>query len=190
MVGYVATIYLANWAIQRWGVVPVGFGLLAPAGVYFAGLAFTLRDLVHETLGRGAVLGAIVVGALFSWQISSAFAFASGFAFLVSELVDMAVYSPLREGRPKTALFLSNVAGAVVDSAIFLWIAFGSLAFFWGQVVGKVWVTLPFVLLVWLAQAWVGPKSRPKVQPSVVDEPAVLRDPPEDVLVDPANHQP
>jgi hypothetical protein len=38
---YVATIVGANWALATFGVVPVGFGLYAPAGVYFAGLAFT-----------------------------------------------------------------------------------------------------------------------------------------------------
>jgi len=43
---YILTIFAANWAITQFGLVPVGFGLLAPAGVYFAGLAFTLRDLV------------------------------------------------------------------------------------------------------------------------------------------------
>ena len=49
---YVATIFAANWAIAAFGVVPVGFGLMAPAGVYFAGLAFTFRDLTQEKLGR------------------------------------------------------------------------------------------------------------------------------------------
>ncbi len=50
---YVATIFVANWAIiAAFGVVPVGFGLMAPAGVYFAGLAFTFRDLTQEKLGR------------------------------------------------------------------------------------------------------------------------------------------
>ena len=38
-VAYVATIFGANWALSTFGLVPVGFGLLAPAGVYFAGLA-------------------------------------------------------------------------------------------------------------------------------------------------------
>ena len=45
LVGYIATIFAANWAISTFGIIPVGFGLLALAGVYFAGLTFTLRDL-------------------------------------------------------------------------------------------------------------------------------------------------
>src|SRR5829696_9347115 len=89
---YVGTVFAANWAIGRFGIVPVGFGLLAPAGVYFAGLAFTLRDLTHEALGRKAVLGAILVGAACSALISPALALASGTAFLFSELADFAIY--------------------------------------------------------------------------------------------------
>lgn len=46
--GYIGTIFAANWAVQRYGVVPVGFGLMAPAAVYLVGLAFTLRDLVQS----------------------------------------------------------------------------------------------------------------------------------------------
>ena len=30
---YVATIFAADWAIAAFGIVPVGFGLMAPAGV-------------------------------------------------------------------------------------------------------------------------------------------------------------
>ena len=63
LVGYIATIFAANWAITTYGVMPVGFGYVAPAGVYFAGLAFTLRDLVQEYLGRVATVVAIAAEA-------------------------------------------------------------------------------------------------------------------------------
>src|SRR5215212_46416 len=75
---YVATIFAANWAIASFGVVPVGFGLMAPAGVYFAGLAFTFRDLTQEKLGRRAVIFAILLGAALSALVSPQFALASG----------------------------------------------------------------------------------------------------------------
>jgi uncharacterized PurR-regulated membrane protein YhhQ (DUF165 family) len=78
LVGYIAVIVLANWAIQAFGLVPVGLGLYAPAGVYFAGLAFTLRDLVQEQLGRAWTIGAILIGALLSAAISPQFALAAG----------------------------------------------------------------------------------------------------------------
>src|SRR5262245_52530077 len=114
--GYLATIVLANWAIGRFGFVPVGFGLLAPAGVYCAGLAFTLRDLTQEAVGRAWCAVAILAGALLSLLLSDGrIALASGAAFLLSELADFAVYQPLRERRWLLAVALSNTVGAVVD---------------------------------------------------------------------------
>ena len=66
---YVATIWLANWAVTHYGVVSVGFGLVAPAGVYFAGLALTVRDITQDTLGKLAVIAAILAGAILSYWV-------------------------------------------------------------------------------------------------------------------------
>jgi len=149
LVAFIACIWLANWAIETFGLVPVGFGLMAPAGVYFAGLTFTFRDLAHERVGRRWVVVAILVGAALSYVISPAFAVASGVAFLVSEMSDLAVYAPLRKRSWLGAVALSNTVGLLVDSALFLWLAFASLEFLPGQVVGKAWMTaLAIVVLM------------------------------------------
>lgn len=142
LVAYVATIFGANWAISTFGFVPVGFGLMAPAGVYFAGLAFTLRDLTQDSLGRRWTFLAIVAGAALSMLVSPQFAIASGMAFLLSETADLLVYSPLRERHWIGAVAASNVVGFVLDSALFLTLAFGSLDFIAGQLVGKGWMIL------------------------------------------------
>lgn len=42
LLAYVGTILAANWLIATFGLVPVGFGLMAPAGVFAAGLALLL----------------------------------------------------------------------------------------------------------------------------------------------------
>jgi uncharacterized PurR-regulated membrane protein YhhQ (DUF165 family) len=66
-------------------------------------------------------------------------------------LADFAVYTPLARRRLITAVVASSVVGLVVDSIVFLWLAFGSLDFLAGQVVGKAWMVLlsiPFV--AWL----------------------------------------
>jgi hypothetical protein len=151
LVGYICTIFAANLAISMVGIVPVGFGLMAPAGVYFAGLAFSLRDAVQETLGRRWTVVAILVGALVSALLSPQLAMASGIAFLASEFADFAVYTPLRQRGWFSAVVASNIVGVVVDSALFLWLAFGSLEFLAGQIVGKLWMTgLTIVLiLIW-----------------------------------------
>lgn len=146
--GYILTIFAANWAIARFGGVPVGFGLEAPAGVYFAGLAFTLRDLTQERLGRRWTVGAILIGAALSATVSREFALASGAAFLFSELADFVVYTPLRQHHWLGAVLASNTVGLIVDSVLFLSLAFGSLQFLAGQVVGKGWMTVLAVVLL------------------------------------------
>lgn len=149
LIGFIATIFAANWAIATFGLVSVGFGLHAPAGVYFAGLAFTLRDMTQERLGAGWTAGAIVMGALLSAIVSPTFALASGVAFLVSEGGDFLVYSPMRERHWLSAVIVSNLVGLVMDSVIFLWLAFGSLSYLAGQIVGKAWMTLIPVAAFW-----------------------------------------
>lgn len=155
---FIGTIYAANYAVEHWGLVSVGFGLMAPAGVYFAGLAFTLRDIVHRTLGRWAVIGAILIGGALSYIISDAvtlpggvttLAVASATAFLVSEMADLAVYEPIRKRGWLPAVVASNIVGLTIDSILFLWLAFGSLALLDGQIVGKAWVTLIALPVVW-----------------------------------------
>ena len=153
LIGYIATIFAANWAITTFGLVPVGFGLLAPAGVYFAGLAFTFRDLTQDQLGRGWTYGAILAGAGLSAFLSGPLALASGAAFLLSETADLLVYTPLKERRWLAAVAASNIVGLVVDSALFLWLAFGSLDFLIGQIVGKLWVTALAVAILWTWRA-------------------------------------
>lgn len=148
LAAYIATIPLANWIVDRYGIVPVGFGLMAPAAVYVVGIAFTLRDLLHDAYGRIVVVLAILAGAAFSAVIAPRFALASATAFLVSELADLAVYSPLRDRNWIGAVVASNVVGLVLDSVLFLWLAFGSFAFLPGQIVGKAWMTLAAVLVI------------------------------------------
>jgi uncharacterized PurR-regulated membrane protein YhhQ (DUF165 family) len=94
------------------------------------------------------VNAAIVAGALCSAFVSPSLAFASGVAFLVSESADFAIYTPLRESNWIGAVVASNVVGVLVDSWLFLTLAFHSLHFFWGQVVGKLWVTALAVVIL------------------------------------------
>lgn len=151
ILAYIATIFAANWAVATFGLIPVGFGFVAPAAVLFAGLAFGLRDLVQDTAGRAGVFAAILAGGAASYAVSPTFAIASSVAFLVSEFADMLVYTPLRARNWYGAVLASNAVGLVVDSVIFLSLAFGSLEFLTGQIVGKAEVTAAFlaISMVW-----------------------------------------
>ncbi len=155
--GFIATVVAANWLIATFHLVPVGFGLVAPAGVYAAGLAFTFRDLTQDRYGKRVTVACIIIGAALSWFISERFELASGAAFLVSEFADFAVYTPLRARGWLKAVIASNVVGLVVDSALFLWLAFGSIAYLPGQIVGKAWVTALAVVILW---GWRGLSDR------------------------------
>ena len=150
LVGFALTIPAANWMIGNVGacyepslcVVPVAPGISAPSGVLMIGLALVLRDVVHERMGWKWAVRAVIVGAMLSGFLSpSALVVASAAAFLFSEIADLAVYSKLRERRLWLAVIASGLVGAVIDSAIFLQLAFGSLDFIAGNIIAKVWMS-------------------------------------------------
>ena len=125
---------------------------MAPSGVVMIGIALVLRDLVQRRLGVGVAFLAILFGAALSAFLAPpAIVLASVAAFFLSELADLLVYTPLQRRGFVLAVVLSSLAGLVVDSAIFLSLAFGSLEFLLGQIVGKAWMVLLAVpFLHWL----------------------------------------
>lgn len=161
LAGFGLCIPAANWLIGHAGTVcapagpcliPVWPGLMAPSGVLMVGLALVLRDLVQRRLGLAWAAGAILAGAALSALLASAsLVLASAIAFLLSETADLVVYTPLQRRGLVAAVMASSLAGLVADSVIFLWLAFGSLDFLAGQVVGKLWMVLAALPLVhWL----------------------------------------
>lgn len=161
LAAFILTIPVANWMIGHFGttcvpngpcLIPVAPRLAAPSGVLMAGLALVLRDIVQRRLGIAASAGAIVAGAGLSALLApAALVLASAAAFLMSELADLLVYTPLQRRRFVLAVALSSLVGLVIDSAVFLHLAFGSLGYLPGQVVGKLWmVVLAIPFLVWL----------------------------------------
>lgn len=155
---FIACIPVANWMIGNVGTVcvpqgpclvpvwpwgPGGHPLMAPSGVLMIGLALVLRDLVQRRLGRSVAITAIVAGAALSGAVAPPqLIVASAAAFLLSELADFAVYTPLQSRGLVLAVLASSVVGLVVDSVLFLWLAFGSLDYVAGQILGKLWMVL------------------------------------------------
>jgi queuosine precursor transporter len=161
LVLFALTIPAANWLIGHLGttcvpqgpcLIPVAPGLMAPSGVTMAGIALVLRDLVQRRLGAAVSALAIVAGSgLSALYAPAALVVASAIAFLLSEFADLAVYTPLARRRLVAAVIASSCAGLIVDSIVFLWLAFGSLDFIAGQVIGKAWmVVLSIPLVAWL----------------------------------------
>lgn len=162
---YIACIFAANYFIQHVGHVSFpggphtvtvwpdwlpGATYAAPSGVLWVGVAFTMRDVVQSNLGRVWTVVAILIGALLSFWVAPSLAFASGSAFLLGEMLDFLVYTPLAEqGKLIAGVIASNVVGSLVDTILFLWIAFHSLTFWQGQLIGKTLMIIPGVLVVW-----------------------------------------
>lgn len=162
LVLFIATVWFANFLILNVGtqfdpngahMIPVWFNNLvwAPSGVLAVGIGFTLRDLVQRRLGPGWTVIGIIVGASLSMILSPALALASGLAFILSEGLDFFVYTPLSKKNLYLAVIGSNVVGLIVDSAVFLGLAFGSLDYLLGQCLGKAWMTILFLPVI----AWI-----------------------------------
>ena len=161
LAGFALCIPAANWLIGNVGttcvpdgpcLIPVAPGVMAPSGVLMIGLVLVLRDLVQRRLGLGWAAAAIVGGCLLSALIAPpALVIASAMAFLLSETADMAVFTPLQKRGLMLAVAASSAVGLLVDSVVFLLLAFGSLDYLAGQVVGKalmVALALPCVALL------------------------------------------
>lgn len=152
VLAYALTIPLANWMIGNVGTqhfpdgphtIPVGFGYDAPSGVLVIGLALVLRDAIHRFAGKGLALVAIFIGVVLSYVLADPhIATASAVAFALSELADFAVYAPLARRKLWLAVLASGAVGAVVDSFLFLELAFGSTMFWQGQVLGKIYFSI------------------------------------------------
>lgn len=168
LVAFALCVPLANWLIGNVGttcvpngpcLIPVapgfsGKAITAPSGVLAIGLALILRDLVQRRLGVTWAFGAIAVGAVLSATFAPpALVIASTAAFLLSETVDLAIFTPLQKRGLVVAAAASSIVGLVVDSIVFLMLAFGSLDYLAGQILGKFWmILLALPLLAWLRQ--------------------------------------
>jgi uncharacterized PurR-regulated membrane protein YhhQ (DUF165 family) len=142
MTGYLLSIVGANIASVHWPPVLLA-GLTIPAGTVFAGVCLTARDLVQDALGwRGVTVGIAAGAGLSALLASPQISVASVVAFTVSECVDAVLYTRLfRRGRLR-AVAASNAAGLVVDSVLFVPLAFGGFAAVPGQIVGKAAATV------------------------------------------------
>jgi|GEM_PF-1495983 len=161
VVVFVACIALANWSLLHVGLdngpgrprtILLGLGWVAPSGVIFAGVLLTVRDVIHERIGQIGTLAVIVASSpLTAITSSESIAVASVVTFLVAETVDLVVYSAVRHRGRTRAVVVSNVASGLLDSCVFLIVAFGVEAAVHGaapMTVGKVAASLVTVAIV------------------------------------------
>ena len=143
-------------------------------GAFTYPLAFLVTDLMNRIYGvaaaRRVVLAGFIVGVISSLigsqimlehgpAVALRVAVASATAFLVAQLMDVAIFDRLRGGAWWRAPLISTIAGSTVDSALFFMIAFAqSLAVFGPEAdaaISWAWESLPFVLIGPDAPLWV-----------------------------------
>jgi len=121
------------------------FGQWLTWGAFTYPLAFLVTDVMNRVYGAGPARRVVFVGfvvgvlcSLIGTQIMGEFgplvtlriAMGSGLAFLTAQLLDVAIFDRLREGRWWRAPVVSTLIGSSVDTAIFFTIAFsGTLTF-------------------------------------------------------------
>jgi uncharacterized PurR-regulated membrane protein YhhQ (DUF165 family) len=151
--GYIGLAVLANWLASRY-VWSVGFGYVAPGGVFAIGGVLVLRDWINQLRPRASVVLIPVasaisygIGEAAGWSSLQKIALASVAAFVISEGVEWLVFTPIRKRSLTLGVALSGSVGIALDSYVFLTLAFGSLAFFDGQMIGKAEALAAGVLL-------------------------------------------
>ncbi|MBL6942515.1 MAG: VUT family protein [Rhodospirillales bacterium] len=116
---YIALIVAVNYAFSVVPLVELPDGTMWPPVALAVGFIFVVRDFAQREIGHKVLL-AMLVGVVISYFMADPFvATASAAAFLVSELVDWAVYSFTKRPLSQRILF-SSLLGAPVDSAVFL----------------------------------------------------------------------
>ena len=92
-VAYVLLIVLVNWLFTVVPLVELPGGTMWPPVSLLVGFVFVARDFAQREVGHW-VLALMAVGVVLSYFMASPqVAFASATAFLISELLDWAVYT-------------------------------------------------------------------------------------------------
>lgn len=121
--------YLVQFPVNDW----LTWGALTYPVSYF------VTDLTNRRFGPGSARRVVYIGFALAvvasiWLASPRIAIASGAAFLVSQLMDVAIFNRLRRRAWWQPPLFSSVIGSAVDTALFFALAF------WGTTMP--WVTL------------------------------------------------
>lgn len=154
----------ANYTLLHFGtscpvgepcVIPVWFYpvIYAPSGVLFAGAAFVFRDILQRLSSLWLSLVAVLCGTVISYvYVNPELAIAGSTAYFLSEITDTCVYTYLQKHNLILAIFVSACAGLVVDSIVFLHMAFHSYQFLTGQIIGKLLVVILCIPVIQLSR--------------------------------------
>lgn len=143
-------------------------------GAFTYPLAFLVTDVMNRVYGAGparkVVFAGFVTGVICSLigsqvmleygpAVPLRIAVASGTAFLIAQLTDVAVFDRLRGGRWWRAPLVSTLTGSALDTALFFTIAFSASVTLFGAdadaAVSWAWEPMPFMTAGTVAPLWV-----------------------------------
>ncbi|MCF6301847.1 MAG: VUT family protein, partial [Devosiaceae bacterium] len=139
-------VVLSNFLVQFPVEAHLGnlnFADLLTWGAFTYPIAFLITDLTNQRLGaqgaRRVVLVGFVIAVILSvWLATPRIAIASGTAFLLAQMLDVAIFERLRATAWWRGPLISSVFGSILDTALFFTLAFATPFAFLGQVDGFV----------------------------------------------------
>lgn len=115
---YIATIVFCNWLISVTGPIII-FGEVFPPAMLVVGFVFIFRDFAQRQIGHW-VLPLMAFATLLSYYLASpTVAIASTAAFVVSEMIDWAIFTYTKKPL-KDRILISSGFAVPVDTIIFL----------------------------------------------------------------------
>ncbi|MBZ0162800.1 MAG: VUT family protein [Notoacmeibacter sp.] len=129
-----AVVVLSNYFVQfpvQAAIGPVNLADLLTWGAFTYPVAFLVTDLTNRRFGSAGARRVVVVGFVLAVALSvllatPRIAIASGSAFLVAQLLDVAVFEKLRRSAWWKAPLISSFAGSVIDTLLFFGVAFSA----------------------------------------------------------------
>ena len=125
-VAVAASNYLVQFPFQHWGLQDI-----LTWGAFTYPIAFLTNDLTNRRYGPAAARKVVYAGFAIAvivsiWLATPRIAIASGSAFLMAQLMDIAVFDRLRRQTWWRAPFAAAIAGSILDTLIFFSVAFAA----------------------------------------------------------------
>ena len=122
-------VVVASNILVQYPFEPLGLGDYLTWGAFTYPVAFLVTDLTNRRYGAGmarrlVAVGFVIAVALSIWLATPRIALASGTAFLVGQLLDIAVFNRFRRQSWWRAPLIGSVFGSVIDTALFFSLAF------------------------------------------------------------------
>lgn len=116
---YFAAIVFSNFMMVWLPMVPI-LGIDIPPAIFVFGFVFVFRDYAQRAIGHYVLIFMAVAAVVTYWLAGPAIAVASTTAFLVSELVDWAIFTVTKRPFAQRILF-SSLVSVPVDTGVFFY---------------------------------------------------------------------